>query len=62
MCKPEAVKKEVLFKGYGPKRKQKLRKLKKSDQERKDSLKQPMQLRGNRPEPASRANGMGEES
>lgn len=32
MCKLEAVKKEFLFKGYGPKRKHKLRKLKQSAQ------------------------------
>lgn len=41
MCKPEAVKREFLFKGYGPKRKQTLRKLKKSAQLRSGKKEQP---------------------
>jgi len=41
MCKLEAVKKEFLFKGYGPKRKHKLRKLKQSTQLKSREKKQP---------------------
>ena len=41
MCKLEAVKKEFLFKGYGPKRKHKLRKSKQSAQLKSREKEQP---------------------
>lgn len=41
MCKLEAVKKEFLFKGYRPKRKHKLRKVKQSTQLKSREKKQP---------------------